>query len=211
VPEAVAVIDAAELALVKRVFLRPAEVGVKVMVPVVQVLAALITKLAVQVPSVPENSASEELNGIAPNVIEPPLAVKVNVPQVPVVLMPWLAEQLKALGLTVRNALEMPVTLNVVPVPEVALTVTVSDLAPAVVGLKLIAPVVQEAPLAMVEPAVQVPGPTVKSVTSELLNGVAVRITGPPEALNVIEPVQLTLEPELIVGQAIVPLAAKAP
>jgi len=66
----------------------PEEVGVKESWPVVQVPAAARAAFAVQVPKASTNSASEEANGVAPNVTEPPLAVKVTVPQVPVVLIP---------------------------------------------------------------------------------------------------------------------------
>jgi len=107
--------------------------------------------------------------------------------------------------------LEVPDRAKVVPVPEAAFTVTVLDLAPAVVGLKEIVPVVQEAPLAIVELAVQVPRPTVKSVPSEFVKGVAVRITGPFEAVKVMEPVHVELDPELTAGQVTVPVAAKEP
>jgi hypothetical protein len=100
---------------------------------------------------------------------------------------------------------------NVVPVPDAALTVTVSVLTPAVVGLKLIAPVVQELPAAIVELAVHVPKPTVKSVESELVKGLAERITGPPEAVRVIEPVQVDVEPALVAGHVTVPLEARVP
>jgi hypothetical protein len=96
-------------------------------------------------------------------------------------------------------------------VPEEAATVTVSVLAPEVVGLKEMVPVVQEAPLARVELAVQVPSPTVKSVESELLNGVALNTTGPPEAVKVIEPVQVLVEPAFTDGQVAEPEAAKLP
>ncbi len=80
----------------------PKEVGVKLNAPVVQVLPEAITAFAVQVPSACENSVSLEANGVEPKVIDPPLAVKVAVPQEPVVLMPCVAEQLKEVGLTVR-------------------------------------------------------------------------------------------------------------
>ncbi len=122
-----------------------------------------------------------------------------------------MAEQESEVGLTARYAFEVPLTLNVVPVPDAALTVTVSVFAPAVAGLKLIVPVVQEAPEAIVELAVQVPVPTVKSVVSELVNGEADRTTGPPEAVKVIVPVQVELDPALTAGQVTEPVAASAP
>jgi hypothetical protein len=211
VPETVAETAVAELALVMVVLFKPAEVGVKVTCPVVHVLPALITKLAVQVPSVPENSASEFVNGAAPNVMEPPFAVKVSVPQLPVVLMPCVAEQESEVGLTVRYAFAVPVRPKVVPVPLAALTVTVSERAPAVLGLNVMVPVVQWLPAAMVEFAVQVPKPTVKSVESELENGVADKITSALEAVRVMAPVQVLLEPALTAGQVTVPEAARAP
>jgi hypothetical protein len=65
----------------------------------------------------------------------------------------------------------------VVPVPLVVLTVTVLDLAPTVLGLNTIVPVVHEAPLLK---------GTVKSVASLKLNGVADKVTGPPEAVKVV-------------------------
>jgi hypothetical protein len=89
--------------------------------------------------------------------------------------------------------------------------VTTSDLAPAVAGLKVIVPGLQELPEAMVELAVQVPGLTVKSVESLLLKGVAVNITGPPEAVRVIVPVQVTLEPAFTAVQMMVPVDASEP
>jgi hypothetical protein len=47
-----------------------------------------MTAFAVQVPKVAVNSESEELKGVAPKVTEPPFAVIVSVPQVPVVPTP---------------------------------------------------------------------------------------------------------------------------
>jgi hypothetical protein len=91
------------------------------------------------------------------------------------------------------------------------LTVTVSDFAPAVVGLKVRGPGLQELPEARVKPAVQVPKATVKSVPSELVKGDAVRTTGPPEAVRVIVPVQVELEPELTAGQVAEPVAIREP
>jgi hypothetical protein len=63
----------------------------------------------------------------------------------------------------------------------------------------------------MVEFAVQEPKPTVKSVESELLNGVAVNTTGPPEAVRVIAPVQVLEEPALVAAQVTVPEEASVP
>jgi hypothetical protein len=189
----------------------PEVVGVKESWPVVQVPPAIKPKLAVQVPSAWTNSESEDTNGIAPKVIEPPLAVKITVPQVPVVLTPWVAEHVNEVTLLVRNAFEVPDSTKLVPVPEVAFTVTVPDLAPAVAGLNVIVPGLQELPEAIVELAVQVPKPTVKSVESLLLNGVAVNTTGPPEAVNVIVLVQVTLEPEFTAAQLTLPVAASDP
>ena len=57
----------------------------------------------------------------------------------------------------------------------------------------------------------QVPSPTVKSVALEPLNGVAVKTTGPPEAVKVIAPVQVDVDPALTAGQEIAPVAASAP
>ena len=85
----------------------------------------------------------------------------------------------------------VPEMTNVVPVPEVVLTVTVSASAPAAAGLKVAEPVVQDAPEAMVAPAVQEPTGTLKSVLSEEVKGVADRTTGPPEA--VVEPAAVKL------------------
>lgn len=100
---------------------------------------------------------------------------------------------------------------NVVPEPAEALTVTVSAFVPAVAGVNVIVPVEQELPEAIVELAVHVPNPTVKSVESELLNGVAVKVTGPPDAVSVIEPVQVLEEPAFTAGHVMVPVAASAP
>ena len=105
----------------------------------------------------------------------------------------------------------VPETLNVVPVPLAVLTVTVSLFAPEEAGLKVIVPVVQEEPEAIVDDAVQVPSPTVKSVESLFVNGVEDRSTRPPEAVSVIEPVQVDDEPELTVGQLTEPEAARLP
>ena len=68
------------------------------------------------------------------------------------------------------------------------MTVSVPDFAPAEAGLKLMVAVVQEAPEAIVLPAVQVPSPTVKSVESLLENGVDDRTTVPPLAVSVTVP-----------------------
>jgi hypothetical protein len=73
------------------------------------------------------------------------------------------------------------------------------------------APGEQELPEAMVEPAVQVPNATVKSVPFEFVKGVAERITGPPEAVKVIVPVQAELEPEFTVGQLVAPETVSEP
>jgi hypothetical protein len=107
--------------------------------------------------------------------------------------------------------LDVPDILKVVPVPSAVATVTVLDFAPIVVGLNVIVPVVQVPPEAIVELAVQVPKPTVKSVESELEKGVADRMTGPLEAVRVTLPVQETLVPSFVEGQVTVPLAAKVP
>ena len=61
-----------------------------------------MTAFAVQVPSAVVNSESEEAIGVEPKVTEPPCAVKVSVPQVPVVLMPCVAEQLNEATFAVR-------------------------------------------------------------------------------------------------------------
>jgi hypothetical protein len=111
----------------------------------------------------------------------------------------------------VKNAFDVPESAKLVPVPEVAFTVTVPDLAPEAAGLKVIVPGLQELPDAIVELAVQVPKATVKSVESLLVNGEAVSTTGPPEAVRVIVPVQVTLDPALTAAQLIVPVDAKAP
>jgi hypothetical protein len=211
VPDAEKVTFATELATVTVVDFAPVEVGVKESWPVMQVPPAVRTAFAVQVPSAWTNSLSEEANGTAPKVIDPPLAVKITVPQVPVVLMPWVAEQVNEDTLRVRKAFEVPESAKLVPVPEVAFTVTVPDFAPEAAGLNVIVPGLQELPEAIVELAVQVPSPTVKSVESLLLNGVAVNTTGPPEAVRVIVPVQVTDEPELTAAQLIVPVEAKVP
>ena len=87
--------------------------------------------------------------------------------------------------------------------PEEAATVTVSDFAPTVVGLKAMVPVVQVPLIASALLAVQVPSGAVKSVPSELLNGVAPNVTGPPTAVKVMEPAPQVVEtPEPIVPQA---------
>lgn len=72
-------------------------------------------------------------------------------------------------------------------------------------------PGLQELPEAIVDPAVQVPSATVKSVESELVNGLDVSTTGPPEAVRVRVPVQVLLEPTLVLAQLIVPLEVKDP
>jgi hypothetical protein len=211
VPEAVKAMFAAELDTVTVVDFTPAEVGVKESCPVVQVLPAVRTAFAVQVPSASENSASEEANGVAPKVTVPPCAVIVTVPQVPEVLIPCVAEQESEVGLKVKYARAVPETLKLVPVPEVVLTVTVSDSAPAVVGVKLIGPVWQVLPALSVELAVQVPKATVKSVESEFENGVADKVTGPVLAVRVTLPVQVVELPTLVAAHVIVPLDARVP
>jgi hypothetical protein len=202
---------AAELATVIVVDFAPEEVGVKESWPLVQVPPAIKTAFAVQVPSACVNSLSEEANGTAPKVMDPPLAVKVTVPQVPVVLMPCVAEQVNEDTLTVKNAFDVPERAKLVPVPALALTVTVPDFAPEVAGLKVIVPGLQELPEAMVELAVQVPKATVKSVESLLVKGDALKTTGPPEAVRVIVLVQVTLEPALTAAQLTLPVAASEP
>jgi hypothetical protein len=102
VPEALKLTFAAELATVMVVDFAPAELGVKDKLPVVQVPPGVKTAFAVQVPKPSTNSASEEENGVAPKVMDPPFAVKLTVPQEPVVLMPWVAEQESEVGLTVK-------------------------------------------------------------------------------------------------------------
>jgi hypothetical protein len=79
---------AAELVTVTVVDFTPEDVGVKDTLPVVQVVPVVNTRFAVQVPKAWTNSESEDANGVAPKVMDPPLAVRVTVPQVPVVLMP---------------------------------------------------------------------------------------------------------------------------
>jgi hypothetical protein len=132
------------------------------------------------------------------------------VPQVPVVFTPWVAEQESEVGLTDKYTFAVPESEKVVPVPVAAFTVTVSDFAPALVGLKVMVPVVQVAPLASAKFAVQVPKPTVKSVLSEFVKGEALKVTG-PVAVKVIAPVQVLLEPELTEGQLTEPDAASVP
>jgi hypothetical protein len=122
-----------------------------------------------------------------------------------------VAEQVSEDTLVVRNALEVPDRANVVPVPALALTVTVPDFAPEAAGLNVIVPGLQELPDAIVELAVQVPRPTVKSVESLLVNGDAVSTTGPPEAVRVIVLVQVTLEPAFTAAQLTLPVAASEP
>jgi hypothetical protein len=202
---------AAELATVIVVDFAPEELGVKETLPVGQVPPEIRTAFAVQVPSAWTNSESDEANGTAPKVTEPPCAVTMTVPQVPVVLMPCVAEQVSDETLVVKKVFDVPESEKLVPVPEVALTVTVSDLAPEAAGLNVIAPGLQELPEVIVELAVQVPKPTVKSVESLLLNGVAVSTTGPPEAVSVMEPVQVEVPPAFTAGQLIVPVEAKVP
>ena len=87
--------------------------------------------------------------------------------------------------------------------------------APAAAGLKVAEPVVQDAPEAMVAPAVQEPTGTLKSVLSEEVKGVADRTTGPPEAVSVTVPEQAALDPALTDGQdhkgLVEPAALKLP
>jgi hypothetical protein len=214
VPESAKLVPVPVVVLTVTVSVRlAAEAGLKVIVPVVQEAPEANTSLAVQVPKGAVKSVlSVALNGVADKVTGPPEAVKVIEPvlQVAEAPAPKLPQD-SEVGLTVRNAFEVPLRAKLVPVPEAALTVTVSDLALAVAGLKEIVPGLQELPEAIVDPAVQVPKATVKSVPSELLNGVAVKVTGPPEAVKVIVPVQVLEDPALTAGQLIVPVAARAP
>jgi hypothetical protein len=143
--------------------------------------------------------------------MDPPLAVRVTVPQVPVVFTPCVVEQVSDDTLIVRNAFDVPDSAKLVPVPDVALTVTVADFAPAVTGLNVIVPGLQELPEAIVELAVQVPSATVKSVESLLVKGDAVSTTGPPEAVRVIVPVQVEDEPALTGAHVMVPVDASEP
>jgi hypothetical protein len=83
--------------------------------------------------------------------------------------------------------LPVPEALKLVPVPNVVLTVTVSESAPVTVGF-IDTETVQLLPEAIVPPAVQVPKVSEKSVDSELGNGLEVKVTGPPEALKVTVP-----------------------
>jgi hypothetical protein len=111
----------------------------------------------------------------------------------------------------VRNAFDVPERKKLAPVPEVAFTVTAPDLAPAVTGLNMIVPGLQELPEAIVELAVQVPNATVKSVESEFVKGDAVKVTGPPEAVKVVVLVQVTLAPALTAAQLTLPVAVSVP
>jgi hypothetical protein len=78
----------------------------------------------------------------------------------------------------------VPEALKVVPVPVAVLTVTVSRSAPVTVGF-IDTVSVQVEPEEIVPPALQVPKVTAKSLASELTNGLAVKVTGPPLALKV--------------------------
>jgi hypothetical protein len=67
---------------------KPAEAGVKLIAPVVQLVPAGSATLE-QLPGAWKKSVgSESLKGDAANVTVPPFAVKVTVPHVPEVLMP---------------------------------------------------------------------------------------------------------------------------
>ena len=92
----------AELATVTVVDFAPELVGVNDRAPVVQVLPEVRTAPAVQVPRAWVNCESLELNGVEPRVTVPPLAVRVTVPQEPVVPTPWVEEQVSELTLLVR-------------------------------------------------------------------------------------------------------------
>jgi hypothetical protein len=86
--------------------------------------------------------------------------------------------------------------LKLVPVPVSVLTVTASVSAPVIVGV-IDTMMVQDAPEAIVPPAVQVPKVSEKSVDSELAKGFdALKVTGPPDALKVIVP-QVTCVPNV--------------
>jgi hypothetical protein len=190
VPEAVKLAPAPAVVLtVTVVDFAPVLAGSKLTAPVVQELPEAIVLFAVQVPALKVKSvASLEDSGVADKMTGPPEAVKVTVPQatdVPTVLAP----QVRLEGLAAKLPVPpVPERVKDVPVPALAATVTVSDLAPVVAGLKVIVPVVQEAPFVSTLLAVQVPKGAVKSVLSVPLNGVADKVTGPPEAVKVIVP-----------------------
>lgn len=100
---------------------------------------------------------------------------------------------MREVGFNVRNAIPAPLMVKLVPMPEVVLRVTVVLLSPASGGVKvtsLLPLIVQELPELKAKFAVQEPGPTLKSVESELLKGEALKVTGPPDAVKVMAPVQ---------------------
>jgi hypothetical protein len=100
----------------------------------------------------------------------------------------------------------VPVAAKVVPVPEEVATVTVADFAPAEVGAKPSAPVVQVAPEAIARFAVQVPSGTENSV-SEFAKGVALKVTAPPVAVRVSD-AQVAVKPTASLPHAIVAVVA---
>jgi hypothetical protein len=107
--------------------------------------------------------------------------------------------------------LAVPVTVNVVPVPEVTRAVTVSIGVPAVVGVKVIVPVVQELPEVKVLLVVQVPAGIVKKPLPFSSGLVAAEsTTGPPVAVRVSVP-QLAVEPTFTGGHVSAPEAESVP
>jgi hypothetical protein len=120
--------------------------GLKVIVPVAQVVPAPSTLLAVQVPRGRLKSReSLKLNGVAPKVTEPPLAVKVTVVQL---LVEPTAVVGHATGTVAAESVPKVVAVKVADpaTPVVGVTVTKLDGVPAAVGLKITLPVVQDEP-----------------------------------------------------------------
>lgn len=87
----------------------------------------------------------------------------------------------------------MPEALAEVPVPDAVLIVMVVLCAPVLAGSNETAPLVQEAPEAIVAPAVQVPLLMEKSAESVSDSGVADKTTAPPEAVKVRVPQERVL------------------
>jgi hypothetical protein len=164
-------------------------------------LAARIWLAAQVLPVTEKLVESVRLIDAALRVMEAPFAVTVTAAQVALMPTPTAVPQLALAGLTVSEA-PVPLKENVVPDPCDGVTEAVEDSAPAVCGLKIRVPVVQDCPDCSVTLA-QDPAVPVKSTPLVKLKGVAPKTTAPPAAVSVTDPVeQVPLEPTEAVPQA---------
>jgi len=188
----------------------PALAGLNVRVPLIQVWPTVSVTFAHDPANTEKSVESLFERGLAPRVTGPPFAISVTVPQL--LEAPTLVDgHVRDAGLAERLPW-IPVPFTVVEgLPLFVLTVMLVVSEPIDCGLNVMVPSAQLWPDVRLRFAVHVPLPTLKSVESVEVTGVAPRVNGPPVAVRETAPVHGAVVPAPVFGQLTVLLSVGVP